>query len=506
MKKVHSALAVSVCGIIFLLVFVFQIIHPIVAHAQSYDGSVIGYMYPSDGASPTAITDSPGLQLMNQRAVYAWITSIKLNTSAAVNVVDCTMGNNTYVYKTFTGPGTFSMNYPDQRNDSCLAIQLVLPTSVSATITLAATTVNTSSIKLSWNDPYTDTTKYYVCSDTNPFSGPCDTSPGSGLIATIVSNATKSHANTATSYTNTGLNPNTQYYYAVEAANHPDIQSDTVSATTNPNPAPVITAVSPTTAVSGSGATITVIGSNFNSADALEIAEGSTVYSRPTITANSAGTTLSFVLPSAMTSGIYNLTVFNANGIGSNSVSLTITALPVNNPPSNLTATVILNSTRQGVQLNWTDNASQAANVFVMQTNSQEGKPPSAIAMLPSGSASYFDDWNSATLSTPQENYEVSAMLKDNSFTAPSNLVSVSNCQLIAGSATAPYKIVFMRGTSVSQTKNQMSSMGGFLANTQRVISQGFDGIQPFEHYFDEFAFYLDAQATPDTDSHGKHQ
>ena len=238
---------------------------------------------------------------------------------------------------------------------------------------LAASTVSSSQINLSWTDNANNENNYIVARSATA-GGPYTD------IATLAANTT--------SYSNTGLSANTAYYYVVRATNTSgaSLNSNEATATTLPNPpaapsglaanAVSQTQVNLTWTDNASNETNFVVARSATTGgpytDIITLAANTTSYSNTGLTAN--------------TSYYYVVRATNTGGASANSAEASATTLP-NAPatPSGLTATA---ASQTQINLAWVDNSSNETG-FIVSRSATTGGPYTDIATVAAGATSY---------------------------------------------------------------------------------------------------------------------
>ncbi|OGI95773.1 hypothetical protein A2917_00455 [Candidatus Nomurabacteria bacterium RIFCSPLOWO2_01_FULL_42_17] len=173
---------------------------------------------------------------------------------------------------------------------------------------------------------------------------------------------------------------------------------------------------------------------------------------------------------------------------GYSDYSNTVSAKTLSPDPSNLTAKVILDRTKAGVELKWQDNSTNELGFTVQRKhgNGEWEKLPGATVYP------FLDNFNTSPVDFPDESYRVYATFPDGSISGYSNEVSVNNCAKISG--TGPRQFVFMKGKSIEKTPSDY-----FTSTVNPIVKQGFGTISPFKDYLSQFSFFVDLQNFDDS-------
>jgi len=242
--------------------------------------------------------------------------------------------------------------------------------------------------------------------------------------------------------------------------------------------------------VTSSGSTVSISGTGFTSTENTVLIQPATGSSSLTPNVSSSdGKSLSIDAPSGMF-GAATVSVSNANGT-SNSVPL------INDAPSNLSATwdpsVIGN-----VDLSWTDNSTDETGFLIQRAdvdNPTDADYHSANS-VGSNITSYTDpiptsSGGSDPIVGSKISYRVKALKSGNTSSSYSDTAALSNCTPISGNG--PIKVVFMRSQGFELTTQE------FIDQANKVITQGFDVIDPYRTYINKFSFYIDLHVLDDS-------
>jgi phosphodiesterase/alkaline phosphatase D-like protein len=312
---------------------------------------------------------------------------------------------------------------------------------------LLATAVSTSEIDLSWTNNATDQTGFLIQRSTD---GTNFTS-----LATVAANVT--------SFNDTGLTANTQYFYRVQAtnANGGSLFSNVASATTNTN-MPAAPSNLMATAVSTSEIDLFWTNNATNqtgfliqmSTDGITFTQLATVAGNVTSFKNTGLT--------ANTQYFYRVQATNANGASpfSNVASAT-TATSSGTPaaPSNLVAVV---ASLNEIDLTWVNNAMNQTSITIQR--SLDGTNFTSIATVVAGATSFHD---TTVAAKTQYYYRVQAVNASGS--SASNVVTTKTATAPAASG--------ITATAVSASEVDVSWIDNSINETGFKIFRSTDGI-----------------------------
>ncbi len=184
------------------------------------------------------------------------------------------------------------------------AIKLVRAPAPSAPSALTATTVSSSQINLAWTDTSTNESNFVVARGTvsgGPYTD----------IATLAANAT--------SYNNTGLTPNTAYYYVVRATNSSGASANAAQATATTYKAVHVSSITMSW--------VLATGSKYKSRAVVNVQDstGANV-NAATVTGNFTGSIINSGLSGATGTG-GNATITSTGSISTGTVTFTITGI-----------------------------------------------------------------------------------------------------------------------------------------------------------------------------------
>lgn len=247
------------------------------------------------------------------------------------------------------------------------------PTAPAAPTGLAATAASSSQINLAWTDA-SNNEENFVVARSSTAGGPYTD------LATLAANAT--------SYSDSGLTPLTPYYYVVRATNSAgsSANSGEASATTLSN-IPAAPGSLAATATSPNDINLTWADNSSNEANFVvsrSSSAGGPYTDIVTLGANTTSYTNSGLTASTAYYYVVRATSSGGSSAYSNEASATTLQQPPNAPTS-LAATVI-NSTQ--INLTWTDNSTNEANMVVARSTTSGG-PYTDIATLGANATSY---------------------------------------------------------------------------------------------------------------------
>jgi hypothetical protein len=302
--------------------------------------------------------------------------------------------------------------------DAIKLVRVLLPADPTG---LTATGISGSEISLTWVDNATNELSYIIARSTTP-EGPYTD------IVTLAANVT--------SYTNTGLTPNTWYYYVVRATGVAGVSGNSAEASARTFSAPAVPSNLTATAINPTQISLTWTDNATNELGFI-IARG-TVSGGPYTDIVSRGANVtSFFDMNLNPNTIYYYVVRATNSIGSsgNSAQASTKTLPSPpSPPGGLIATTVSSSQ---INLVWTDN-SPNEDAFVLARSTIVGGPYTDVATIAANVTSYSNTGLAANTryyyvlraingggSSPNSN-EASATTYPNPPTAPSALVAIA--------------------------------------------------------------------------------
>ncbi len=317
----------------------------------------------------------------------------------------------------------------------------------NAPSSLAASAVGSAQINLTWADNSNNEDNFIVSSSTvsgGPYTD----------IATL--------AASTTSYSNTGLNGGTIYYYVVRAVNAGGSSafSNQASATTSLNPPTTPSGLS-ATAVSSTQINLAWT-DNSNNETSFEVARGTTSGGPYTdiATLGANVTSYSDTGLAPVTTYYYVVRSSNSGGTSANSAqaSATTQQIPAPTAPSGLSASTVSQSQ---INLSWSDNSSTEAN-FVVGRSTTSGGPYTDIATMSANSTSY----SSTGLSADTTYYYV--VRASNAGGSSANTAQASATTL----PTAPIAPSGLTATTVSQTQINLSWTDGSANEANFIVAR----------------------------------
>lgn len=251
---------------------------------------------------------------------------------------------------------------------------------------LTATALSSTQIQLTWTDNSTDETRFYIERKTGV----------SGTYSQITYVGTD-----ATSYTNTGLTQNTEYYYRVRAYN-----ASGYSAYSNEEAAmtPTLNAPSNLTVTLLSSYQIGLTWTDNSSDETSFYIERKTGASGTYSTVTSVGVNVTTYTDSSVldnTEYYYRVRAYNGNAYSAYSNEVNATTL-ILSAPSNLTATALSYSQ---IKITWTDNSPDETSFYIERKTGASGTY-STVATAGANTTSYTD---SSALQNTEYYYRVRA-------------------------------------------------------------------------------------------------
>lgn len=356
------------------------------------------YRFKSSGTGTAYLEFTPNITVAGDYEVYEWHPQGSNRTIGAPHVVTYNGGTSTVAVNQKVNGGKWNLigtfnfatgtsgnvkiqdDYADTTQvvmADALKFVMVATTSTpapSAPGSLAATTISSSQINLSWADNSNNEANFIV-SRSATSGGPYTD------IATLAANTT--------SYSNTGLNAATTYYYVVRAVNSggSSANSNQASATTSATPPAAPTGLS-ATAISSSQINLSWA-DNANNETSYIVSRATTSGGPYTVIATLAANATSYNNTglAANTTYFYVVKASNAAGDSANSNQATATTQQIPPPaaPSALTATTV---SQTQINLSWSDNSSNEAN-FIVARSTTSGGPYTDIATLGANVSSY---------------------------------------------------------------------------------------------------------------------
>ncbi|MFN7139548.1 MAG: fibronectin type III domain-containing protein, partial [Limisphaerales bacterium] len=296
---------------------------------------------------------------------------------------------------------------------------------------LTAAAVSATQVNLNWTDNSNNEDNFIVARSTTS-GGPYTD------IATLPANTT--------SFGNSGLSPNTTYYYVVRSVNSGGASGNSNQATvTTPQAAPNAPSGLAATAVSASQINLTWTDNSNN--ESSFVVSRSTTSGGPysdiaTLGANT--TSYSNTGLSANTTYYYVVRASNAGGSSPNSNQASATTLQ--SPPaapSGLAATAVSSSQ---INLSWTDNSNNESN-FIVARSTTSGGPYTDVATLAANTTSF----NNTGLSAGTTYYYVVRATNAGGSSANSNQASA---QTLAPPPAAPSGL---SATAIDSTQVSLS-------------------------------------------------
>ncbi|MEN6457924.1 MAG: fibronectin type III domain-containing protein [Thermoguttaceae bacterium] len=286
----------------------------------------------------------------------------------------------TYSYRVRALAGSTASGYS---NVASATVPSATPTTPAAPTNLTATAVvSPGGIQLTWTNNATNATSYSV----ERYSG------GTGLWAVVASNL----AATATSYTDTSVTAGTFYTYRVQALAGTIASNYSNTAWATAPAATTTTLAAPTnlTATAASSASVTLAWTNnATNATAYSVERSTGTSGVWTVLTSSLAATATSYTDNTVTAGTtysYRVQAFAGTTASAYSATASVT-VPVTTPatPTNLTATAITSSV--GIQLTWTNNATNATSYSVERYSGGTGLWAVVASNLAATATSYTD-------------------------------------------------------------------------------------------------------------------
>jgi hypothetical protein len=445
--------------------------------------TITQYIPGLNGGGPWNIFYVTGQQLLAQNSTLSlasfigWTTSPTNGETFTINIpivatvqVWCVIDGKGSV---FTGPGTFTFsracttsNYgPPNGPPSGTIFTLIQPLSTltSASVSGTVVTVYGSNFSSAGN-----TVKL-----TN----------SSGSVTTV-SNVSSSNGTSLTFTLPTGYTSPGTYSVAVEASGGTSY-SNSVSFNVNV-PTPTLTSASV------SGDIVTVKGSNMSTTGNIVQISGSGV-STVTLSniSSSGGTTMVFTLPNSDSApGTYSVKVEASGGTAySNSVSFAVVA------PSNLAAQRSPTNIDQ-IGLTWNNANTGVTGYSIERSFAASGGYTVVGTVSGASNTSYLDDLSSATITGASDLYRVRSKYADGTYSAYSNIATVSNC--ISEGGTGAVTIAFERGDGwgpnpVAGGQTLIDNSSDYLTTVTNIMNV-IKNTNPFKSYGGNISFLADMQ------------
>ncbi|MFN7140683.1 MAG: fibronectin type III domain-containing protein, partial [Limisphaerales bacterium] len=339
------------------------------------------YRFKSSGSGAAYLQFTPNITIAGDYQVYEWHPQGSNRTTNAPYVITYNGGSTTVgVNQKVNGAkwnllGTFTFatgtsgnvriqdNFPDTGQIVMAdAIRFVLVgalTPPNAPSGLSASAISSSQINLSWSDNSNNEDNFIVSRSTTS-GGPYTD------IATLPANST--------SFSNTGLNGGTTYYYVVRAVNSgaSSANSAQASATTQLNP-PAAPSGLTATAVSSSQIDLSWTDNSNNESNfivARSTTSGGPYTDIATLGANVTSYSNTGLNP--VTTYYYVVRASNSGGTSANSAqaSATTQQIPAPSAPSSLVASTV---SQTQINLSWTDNSSNESNFVIARSTTSGG-------------------------------------------------------------------------------------------------------------------------------------
>ena len=405
----------------------------------STDKYAADYRFKSGGTGAAYLQFTPYVATTAVYEVYEWHSQGSNRATNAPHIITFNGGAQTNVINQQVNGGKWNLlgsfsfaagnagnikitdNFAGTNSVMADAIKLVAIPLPAAPSALAATAISGSQINLTWTDNATNETSIIVARSTT-VGGPYTD------VATLAANTT--------SYSNTGLTPNTTYYYVVRAVGVAGTSANSAEANARTFSAPA--APSALTATAANPSKIDLAWTDNSTNETAFVIGRSTVSGGPytdivTLAANV--TTYSDATVSPNTTYYYVVRATNAIGSSANSGQASSKTPPMPpSPPGGLSATTASSSQ---INLTWTDNSPNEDN-FILARSTTVGGPYTDIATLQPNTTSYSNTGLAANTtyyyvlravngggSSPNSN-EASATTYPNAPVAPSALTATA--------------------------------------------------------------------------------
>ena len=258
-----------------------------------------------------------------------------------------------------------------------------------------------------------------------------------------------------------------------------------------------VTIPTPTlTSASVSGGIVTVNGSNMSTTGNTVQISGSGV-STVTLSniSSSGGTSMTFTLPTAdNTAGTYSVKVEASGGTAySNAVSFTVVAPGV--APTNLAATRSTSNLDQ-INLSWSETDTTVTGYSIERSFAASGGYTVVGTVSGASNRSYLDDLSNTTITGANDLYRVRSKYADGTYSAYSNITTVSNC--ISEGGTGNVAIAFERGDGwgpnpVSAGQTLIDNSTDYLTTVTNIMNV-IKNTNPFKSYGGNISFLADLQ------------
>ena len=258
-----------------------------------------------------------------------------------------------------------------------------------------------------------------------------------------------------------------------------------------------VTIPTPTlTSASVSSGIVTINGSNMTSTGNTVQISGSGV-STVTLSniSSSGGTSMTFTLPTAdSAAGTYSVKVEASGGTAySNAVSFTVVAPGV--APTNLAATRSTSNLDQ-INLSWSETDTTVTGYSIERSFAASGGYTVVGTVSGASNRSYLDDLSNTTITGANDLYRVRSKYADGTYSAYSNIATVSNC--ISESGTGGVTIAFERGDGwgpnpVSAGQTLIDNSSDYLTTVTNIMNV-IKNTNPFKSYGGNISFLADMQ------------